>query len=329
MDYDAGVEELSEKDQKGEATAVARICRRAPRQFYWPTFFLPPRQKHAAQSLLAFFVIASEAINADTSSPASPSSCGCGSNTTQLLRDRIDVVYSNNFALPLPEFRDENQHVLSALAQTVNAFEIPQLHFHTWLDGLCAERATRRYATWSSLARHCDATAGSLAQTASCVLGVTRSDARQQMLAFGRGLKLSQILRELAVSRALNKIDLPLEDLIRFRVLEKDVLQGTWSSNFDSLLQHEIERAADELDNAQQLIPWLAGDGSRIAASMVLAHARADLQTLSRSSSTLLKAPVARTFPFSLRTVATVWRLSRVTPCAPTTSPSSPSSDTL
>ncbi len=304
---DVGVTAADFNLQKAQDAAVGAVCRRAPREFYWPTYFVSPRLRRGARAVCAFFVMAHEAIGAEKVGDC----CSSSDSILPLLRGRIDTLYPGPPELPMAEFRDESQHVLHALWQAVQEFEIPPEHFHAWLDGVASGRRTLRYATWLSLKRQWETTSGSLALIASCVLGLTRSDAREQVVAVGTALRLVETLRTLARSRMGEKIELPLEDFVIARYREKDYRNGVVNEEFHAFVRLEIERARKMLDEAASIIPWLGGEGSRVAAAGVLSAARAQLREIERRQDQLLSQVAATPALLTPRTLSEVWRMAR------------------
>jgi phytoene synthase len=268
--------------------------------------------------------MASEALGAEK---PGQDCCSSSDSILPLLRGRIDTLYPGPPELPIAEFRDESQHVLHALWQTIRAFEIPQPHFHAWLDGVAAERMKLRYATWTALKRDAEATYGSVALIATCVLGLTRSDARDQVLSLGAALRLTEMLRTLSLSRSSEKISLPLEDFVQAKYRERDFQTGVINDGFRALLRLELSRACALLDQGTSLIPWLGGEGSRVAAAGVLSAARSQLREIERRQDQLLSQVAARPALLTPRNLSDVWRTARAQPDHGTTFPSSPSSE--
>jgi len=265
---------LDEADEAARA-AVGEIYRRSAARFWLPTFFLDRERRDAMRGLIAFFVIATDAIAKAPTSDCCSSDGGGG--VTGLLGMRIESLCSQSIQLPPIEERDPYLHVLHAMSRAVQRFQIPQSYLLDWLEGMQRDRATLRYATWSALQRHFHAVHGSMALAATAILGVTRSDARESILHLASAAALSDALLRIREDANAGRIYLPLEDLAAHRHSERDLLAGIANESFESVIQFERQRAIQLLDCGASIVPWLGSDGARIAASLAIARIRGQL----------------------------------------------------
>src|SRR5207249_4746023 len=94
-------------------------CRRsgAQRAAFWLSNFLPPDERDGVRAIAAGCRLIVHTIAAN----ARPQADGCCSGTgdvAELIQARIDAMYADRLELPRPEFRDESQHILAAIAET-------------------------------------------------------------------------------------------------------------------------------------------------------------------------------------------------------------------
>jgi phytoene/squalene synthetase len=295
------------------ARAARSVCRRRFPHVLFASYFLSPPKRDAIRALAAFLSIAHEALA--SSATAATGCSSTGPSIAPLLREQIDRLHQSDIDLPLPEFRDESQHILHAMVQTFQRFQIPRQYLLTWIDGVIADRSTSRYATWNGLERHCHQTHGQLALAAAAVLGVTRSDAPALLLNLASGIRLGEILTHLARDLSANKIYLPLADLAQHRYSQRELLAHTINDNLRQLLLFEISRARALLDQGEAIIAWLAGDGSRVAAAALLTQYRDLLRRYDRADlDPFIDRPLSP--QPSLRRLPAIWRLARQRPAA-------------
>src|SRR5260221_10040399 len=187
-------------------SAVRGICRRSAKDFYFAATFLPKAKRRAAYAVVAFCGMARDALaQAGDAMDAAPPSTVAGSccttssfdQTLAMFRDRLDDIYEQRLELPLPEFRDESQHALSAFGQAVRRYQIPRQLFLDLAEGYRMDHSTRRYATWASVEKFYYHSAGVLARIMSCVFGLTHSDAYRQAIQLGNAMQLMRVLRDL------------------------------------------------------------------------------------------------------------------------------------
>jgi phytoene synthase len=302
------------------AFAAARaICRRHSKGLFFTSAFLPVRKRNAAYAVYTFCQMIEEAIAAPPASPpAAPAtlapSCGSPGSIEQTLarfRARLDDIYADRLDLPPAAQRDERQHALYAFGQSVERYQIPQQFFLDLAEGRRIDLTTTRYATWRALQNYCDHTGGPAALAMSCVLGLSHSDARQHVLQISTALQLTRILRDIKPDLARGRIYLPLEDLARFKVAQRDLAAGAVTPSIRQLMQFEIARARDLYRQGAQGICWVAGDGSRLTASAIAVIYSGLLTQIERQGYDVFSHQPRLTAAQKLRRMSGAWRLAR------------------
>src|ERR1700733_6233118 len=259
-----------------QAFAVARAaCRREMRGFYFATAFLPRKKRDGVCAAMAFCGMIAEAFE-DVSGDSLDS-------RLSLLRERLDDVYQNRLELPDAAFRSEEQHILRAVSLTISQFEIPQQYFLDVALGQQMASTIARYPTWSALEKYCYHVSGVVALILSCILGLTHSDAKQHAIHLGNAIGFTGILRNVKHDFSRGRIYLPLEDMVRFKYSERDLASGIVNDQFHQLMKFEIDRARRLYREGADGLCWLAGDGSRFAASLIVVNQAAQLDAVERS----------------------------------------------
>lgn len=222
--------------------------------------FLPRAKRDGGCTVAAFGRMIQQAFAA----AHSPEAC------LAMVRERLDEIFGDDeIELPEPQFRTDHQHILQAVRVTARRYEIPKQHFLDLAEGWRQDAAVTRYATWGALRNHCDCTGGAMAVLVAGVLGLTHSDGHRFALAMGSAIRLTQIVSELKTDSQRARIYLPLEDLARFRYSQSDLAAGAANDNFRELMRFEIARARELYRQGAEGLCWLAGDGSRLAVSVV------------------------------------------------------------
>jgi phytoene synthase len=161
------------------------------------------------------------------------------------------------------------------------------------------------------LENHCAQLEGCFAEAMSCVLGLTHSDARQHAISFGTALRLTQIFRDLKNDSSQGRIYLPLEDLARFRYSERDLAAGVVNDAFRELMRFEITRARDLYRAAATGLRWLAGDGSRLAASIILVMNEGILDAIEANGYDVFARPTTLSLGRKIVLAPRAWKLAR------------------
>ena len=325
---------LASPEDAAAFAVVQRVCRRHAADFYFASAFLIKPKRDAACAVYAFCRMIREAIGADNASlggaaglrhhPAvvSPASLepgtGCGSGSSVqarlgMLRDRLDEIYDGQLELPRPESRSEAQHTLHAFGLAARRYEIPRQLFLDLAEGCAEDLAVSRYATWKSLERHCYYTGGVVGLMVACVLGLTNSGAAGHAIEMGNAIRFTGILRDLKKDWRRGSVYLPLEDLVRFRYSERELAAGVVSDNFRDLMCFEIDRARKMYRAAAEGVCWLAGDGTRLAASAVALLQAGTLTVIERLDYDVFSRPwlLAQTAGQKFRRLSAAPRLAR------------------
>jgi phytoene/squalene synthetase len=301
------------QDDRGEVAAVAGAFRRAGGDTF-AVAFLPREKRRAVAAVGAFAGLVRDAVAGDPTAPPGP---GCAAHATDdvaaRVRSRIEQAYHGTLGLPPSEFRDESQHVLAAFARAVGRYQIPEPLFRPMLDGFCHDVSIVRYATWASLERQCAATGGTVARAVVGVFGPTHSDAGAFAERAGVAAGLTAMLTSLASDAARGRVNLPLEDLARLRYSERELLAGTVNDRLRELVRFEAARARGLLDEASAAVPWLAGDGSRMAAAAYLANQLATLDQIERAADPF-RVAIRLSLARRVRQLPAAWRMAKGSP---------------
>jgi phytoene synthase len=240
---------------------------------------------------------------------------GAGGGVAAAIRARIDDVCRGELDLPLPEFRDRTQHVMAAMVETVRRHGILRQDLFDFLDACADDAAVVRYATWTSLRKHCRGVGGMAAVIASAVLGLQHSDAREPAIRIGEGVRLTQILCRLKADATAGRVYVPLEDLARFRFSDREMIGGVANENLRELVRFEVARARELLRDGAAAIGWVAGDGSRVAAASVVEACRATLDQIERHGvDVMARPPQFMTARAALARLTRAFRLARREP---------------
>jgi phytoene synthase len=299
------------------AFAAARsICRRHAPDLSFASVFLPVAKRNAVWALYAFARLIRGALPLTSPIGAPSSSCrspGSEDQIANLLAQRLgDIYYRDQLELPLPELRDEAQQVLYAVRQTIRRYHVPQQHWMELTEGYRLDAQVARYATWAVLERHCRGTGGVIGLIAGCVLGLTHSDAGRHLSQLGVAIRLTHILTNLREDLGAGRLYLPLEDLAEFRVTQRDLSSGLRKPSVRELLKFEIARARRLYREGGEGIRWIAGDGSRMAASTFLITSSAMLGAIERRDYDVFSlGPIRLNNSEKLRHVGAAWRLAR------------------
>ena len=261
--------------------AAEAACKKRDLLAHQLCYFLPREKAAGVRSIVAGCGMIRDVIDV----PAKEGDCiggGGDGGVAELVRMQMERLFADELELPEPEFRDESQHVLAAMAQTLKRFEAPRGLVMTFVEACRDDAATARYATWNSLRRQCERLGGSAAELIACVLGATSSEVGRFATELGAGVRLTSILSTLRTDAGRGRIYLPMEDLARCRYSERELIALVDDERMTRLIGIQVERARELLAAASEGVCWLAGDGSRMAAAMRIEATRGELDRIAR-----------------------------------------------
>jgi phytoene synthase len=203
----------------------ARMARREARNFYWGFIALAREQRAAIYALYGF---------------------------SRQVDDEADLVGPRDLPRRLDAHRERvrrcvrgvyDDPVMQLLAHAVRRYTIPESELLAIVDGVQMDYDRTRYATWAELREYCLLVASMVGRVCVRIFGYT--DPRAFALAddLGLAMQLTNCLRDVREDAARGRIYLPQEDLRRFGVAERGVLDGRPGPGWGPLVAFEAERA--------------------------------------------------------------------------------------
>jgi squalene synthase HpnC len=156
----------------------------------------------------------------------------------------LDACYAGNPRHP----------VFVALAETVKKFEIPKHEFSDLLIAFRQDQTVTRFDTFDNLLGYCRYSANPVGHLVLYLCGY-RDAERQQLADYTcTALQLANFWQDVSVDYGKGRIYLPLEDLRRYSVTEKDLALNHNTSAFCEMLKFEVERTRQWFERGLPLI---------------------------------------------------------------------------
>lgn len=215
----------------------ARITRESSSNFYYAFKLLPAERRRALYATYAFCRFVDDI--ADDEQVREPG---------ELLarwREELDRVYGG-----VP-----TRAVSRALADSVRRFSIPRNYFDEIIDGVEMDLTRKRYQTFAELRLYCYRVASAVGLICIEIFGYRNPHARIYAENLGLAFQLTNIIRDVREDTGRGRIYLPLEDLRRFGVSEKELLSGQHSERFERLMEFEARRAQEFYHQAELALP--------------------------------------------------------------------------
>lgn len=147
-----------------------------------------------------------------------------------------------------------------ALADALQHFAIPKSAFIALIDGCRQDMVKTRYATFNELLGYCELVATSISDISLPIFGYKSPRALEYGRNLAIALQLTNVTRDIADDVPRDRIYIPQEDLLRFGLSERDLLDRVENEKTRALVLFQVERAAGYFRAAQPLLDELAFD---------------------------------------------------------------------
>ncbi|TAK94210.1 MAG: squalene synthase HpnD [Verrucomicrobia bacterium] len=204
-------------------------------------FILLPREKRDAMSALYAFCREVDDVADEDSVPVEKRREG-------LAAWREDI--RRACAGGQPQFA-VNQELQPVIKQFGLRFEL----FDELIKGCEMDLEKLRYENWEQLELYCYRVASVVGLLSIEIFGYTNPQCRDYAIALGRALQLTNILRDVRTDAARGRIYLPLDELARCGLSEKEILQSEFSDRYAKLAAVVADRARDCYRLAREVLP--------------------------------------------------------------------------
>ncbi|HEX2061847.1 MAG TPA: squalene/phytoene synthase family protein, partial [Thermoanaerobaculia bacterium] len=147
-----------------------------------------------------------------------------------------------------------------ALADALQHFAIPKDAFVALIDGCRLDMVKTRYETFEELLQYCDYVASSISDISLSIFGYKTAAALTYGRKLSTALQLTNITRDIGDDVARDRIYIPREELRRFGVDEREILEHAENDRVRELIEFQIARAEQYFREAEPLLRELDFD---------------------------------------------------------------------
>jgi phytoene synthase len=159
--------------------------------------------------------------------------------------------------------------VTQALATSLKNFSLPQEQLLEIIDGMEMDLDNTRYVDFKALHLYCYRVASVVGLLAAEIFGYTDRQTLKYAHDLGLAFQLTNIIRDVGEDARRGRIYLPQDELARFGVDERDLLQARYSDNFRKLMEFQVARATTLYQQAFAQLP--APDRKAQRAGLIMA----------------------------------------------------------
>jgi phytoene synthase len=288
-----------------DAASLARShawCRESTRRhaksFYFASFPLPPEKRRAAYAIYAFCRHADDLVD----------EAGAGADVAAAVRE-LEQTFD---AITRDGRRD--WPFAAAFAEAVGRFGLEKEPFAELVEGVGRDQGRVRIANWEELRDYCYHVASVVGLVLCPVFGLSDPSGRERAIDLGIAMQLTNILRDVGEDLERDRIYLPADELAAHGLDEAYLRRRLPDAAWRKFLDHQIERARAYYSRADEGIPLLANDGSRLTVRLMRDIYADILHQLEKIGGDSLNRRAYTPFHRKLRLAARSWLRNRSNP---------------
>lgn len=193
-----------------------------------------------------------------------------------------------------------------ALADVVDAFDLPQEQLLEIVDGMEMDLDQHRYADFNALRLYCYRVASVVGLLSAEIFGYRERATLRYASDLGLAFQLTNIIRDVGDDARRGRIYLPLDELARFGVSEDDILAGRHTPAFTELMAFQCERARQTYVRALAELPHADRRAQRPGLVMAAIYRRL-LEEIEAGGFQVLGAPPRLATRTKLTVAVTAW----------------------
>jgi len=199
---------------------------RSGSSFYYAFLFLPPERRRAITALYAFCREVDDVVDDCTD-------VGIARTKLAWWRTQVAQMWQGNPTHP----------VTRALEPHLTAFDISESRLQAVITGMEMDLDVSRYATWTDLEKYCWHAAGVVGELSAGIFGYQEPKTLVYASKLGLAFQMTNIIRDVGDDAQRGRIYLPASELDQFDVKAADIIAGKHSTQFESLLKFQANRA--------------------------------------------------------------------------------------
>ena len=200
-----------------------------------------------------------------------------------------------------------DEHLCVALTDVLRTWSVPREHLTAVLEGCRQDLEQNRYAAFDDLRDYCFKVASSVGLACLHVFGFEDRKALVYAEELGIAMQLTNIIRDVKEDAGRGRIYLPREDLKRFGVSERDVLESRFTPAMKEMLEFQVARAREWFAKGKRLLPLVNADSRKCPAAIATVY-EALLDRIETSGYDVFKKRVRLTAAQKLKVLATALR---------------------
>ena len=206
--------------------------------FYYSFMFLPSERRQAITALYAFCREVDDVVD-------ECHDLSLAQTKLEWWRQEVGRVYNGTPTHP----------VGLALKDVIKGFRLPQEQLLEIIDGMAMDLSQTRYLDFKGLQLYCYRVASVVGLLAAEIFGYQDRQTLKYAHDLGLAFQLTNIIRDVGEDARRGRIYLPVDELQRFNVPARQILDAKHSDNFRELMAFQAARARQLYDQAFAQLP--------------------------------------------------------------------------
>jgi phytoene synthase len=153
------------------------------------------------------------------------------------------------------QFNGINDTRFIKLWNIADKFRIPLDYFAELIKGVRMDLLHVRFESIDDLITYCYRVASIVGLMSIQIFGYKDERVKDYAVNLGIALQLTNIMRDVGVDADMNRVYLPLEDLHKFGISEKAILEKQNNDAFFNLMEYQYDRALSYYQKADKILP--------------------------------------------------------------------------
>ena len=206
--------------------------------FYYSFMFLPAERRQAITALYAFCREVDDVVD-------ECHDLSLAQTKLEWWRQEVARIYGGTPTHPVGH----------ALQDVLKGFRLAQEQLLEIIDGMAMDLSQTRYLDFKALQLYCYRVASVVGLLAAEIFGYQDRQTLKYAHDLGLAFQLTNIIRDVGEDARRGRIYLPVEELQRFNVPARDILEARYSDAFRELMAFQAERAQKFYDQAFAQLP--------------------------------------------------------------------------
>ena len=154
---------------------------------------------------------------------------------------------------------------MPAFRDTVHRKRLQRPWFEDLTLGVAGDVGPVELQSWEELDLYCYRVAGTVGLMMMRVFGLENEAAEPRAVDLGRGMQLTNILRDVAEDARAGRIYLPADERLKFGIRKEELLAGRRSGHWQEFMEFQVDRARKQYALSEPGIRQLPPGGPQLA----------------------------------------------------------------